>query len=204
MDANVADAVKPTCWIIAGPNGAGKTTFALRYLRAVANCRRFVNADLIAAGLSPLAPELELAQASRLFLKEIEQLVALGEDFAFETTLSGRSYLRTIDQLRARGWKVNLIYLALSDLAVSRMRVAERVSHGGHNVPERDLRRRFPRSLRNLLDEFSVRADETYCFLNDSVPLQLVFAQERQTRSIVNEQLFQLLVKASYDDRDDQ
>ena len=84
------------------------------------------------------------------------------------------------------------------------MRVAERVSHGGHNVPERDLRRRFPRSLRNLLDEFSVRADETYCFLNDSVPLQLVFAQERQTRSIVNEQLFQLLVKASYDDRDDQ
>lgn len=204
MDAKVDGAVKPTCWIIAGPNGAGKTTFALRYLPAFANCRRFVNADLIAAGLSPLAPELELAQASRLFLKEIEQLVALGEDFAFETTLSGRSYLRTIDQLRTRGWKVNLIYLALSSLAVSRMRVAERVSHGGHNVPERDLRRRFPRSLRNLLDEFSVRADETFCFLNDCVPLQLVFAQERQSRTIVNAQLFQLLVKASYDEHEGQ
>lgn len=84
----------PTCWIIAGPNGAGKTTFALAYLQQVAKCSRFVNADLIAAGLSPLAPERELLPAGRLFLHEIENCIAKGEDFAFETTLAGRGYLK--------------------------------------------------------------------------------------------------------------
>jgi predicted ABC-type ATPase len=93
----------PNCWMIAGPNGAGKTTFALRYLRTLGNCKRFINADLIAAGLSPLAPELELLQASRLFLQEIEQAIAARADFAFETTLSGRSYLKLIDRLHADG-----------------------------------------------------------------------------------------------------
>lgn len=77
----------PTCWIIAGPNGAGKTTFALKYLPEVAHCQRFINADLIAAGLAPLAPESQLLAASRLFLKEIEASIARREDFAFETTL---------------------------------------------------------------------------------------------------------------------
>ena len=81
----------PTCWIIAGPNGAGKTTFALRYLPQVAGCRRFINADLIAAGLSPLAPERQLATASRLFLQEVDSAIKAGEDFAFETTLAGRT-----------------------------------------------------------------------------------------------------------------
>jgi predicted ABC-type ATPase len=77
----------PTCWIIAGPNGAGKTTFALEYLPQVAHCSRFVNADLIAAGLSPLAPERELLAASRLFLKEIEASIQMREDFAFKKLL---------------------------------------------------------------------------------------------------------------------
>lgn len=86
----------PTCWIIAGPNGAGKTTFALEYLPQVANCRLFVNADEIAAGLSPLAPETALLAASRLFLKEIENYIRARQNFAFETTLSGRSYLKLI------------------------------------------------------------------------------------------------------------
>jgi predicted ABC-type ATPase len=199
MDAKRESVLEPTCWIIAGPNGAGKTTFALRYLRAFTRCRRFVNADLIAAGLSPLAPELELAQASRLFLREIDQLISLGKDFAFETTLSGRSYLALIDRLHNSGWSVKLIYLALSDIATSRMRVVERVSHGGHDVPERDLRRRFPRSLHNLLNEFSERVDEIFCFLNDSALPRLVFAQKSRARTVVNEQLFQILVKASGD-----
>lgn len=80
----------PTCWIIAGPNGAGKTTFALEYLPQVAQCSRFINADLIAAGLSPLAPERELLAASRLFLGEVDAAIAKRENFAFETTLAGR------------------------------------------------------------------------------------------------------------------
>ena len=89
-----------TCWIMAGPNGAGKTTFALNYLPVVANCSVFINADLIAAGLSPLAPEKQLLTASRLFLTEIEVQIAKRQDFAFETTLSGRGYLELIKRLK--------------------------------------------------------------------------------------------------------
>jgi len=87
----------PTCWILAGPNGAGKTTFALKYLPNV-GCTNFVNADLIAAGLSPLQPERETIAASRILLKEIKAYIAEGESFAFETTLSGRGYLKLINQ----------------------------------------------------------------------------------------------------------
>lgn len=121
----------PTCWIIAGPNGAGKTTFALEYLPVVANCRHFINADLIAAGLSPLAPERQLLAASRLFLHEIEDCILARQDFAFETTLAGRSYLKLLQRLQAQGWRVELIYLALPSAEMSRLRVAERVAHGG-------------------------------------------------------------------------
>ena len=133
----------PTCWIIAGPNGAGKTTFALEHLPQVAACVRFINADLIAAGLSPLAPERELLAASRIFLGEIAQCIGSREDFAFETTLAGRSYLRLVERLRADGWRVELIYLALPSTEMSKQRVAERVAHGGHNIPAADIARAF-------------------------------------------------------------
>ena len=124
----------PTCWIVAGPNGAGKTTFALEYLPTVANCRNFINADLIAAGLSPLAPETGLIAASRLFLKEIDARIQARQDFAFETTLSGRSYLKLIKRLHEEHWWVELIYLALPNVEMSKLRVAERVAHGGHDT----------------------------------------------------------------------
>lgn len=185
----------PTCWIIAGPNGAGKTTFALQYLPTVANCRNFVNADLIAAGLSPLAPETELLAASRLFLQEIENRIRARQDFAFETTLSGRSYLKLIQRLRAEGWRVELIYLALPSVDMSRLRVAERFAHGGHNIPLPDLERRFPRSLRNLLNEFSYAVDRTQCFMNESELPQLVFEQQGETRAILNPELFEQLAQ---------
>ncbi len=139
----------PTCWIIAGPNGAGKTTFALDYLPQVVGCLRFINADLIAAGLSPLAPERQAATAGRLFLREMAAAHKAGESFAFETTLSGRGYLKLIRELRAGGWQVELIYLALPSVEMSRLRVTERVAHGGHAIPDVDIVRRFPRSLHN-------------------------------------------------------
>jgi predicted ABC-type ATPase len=185
----------PTCWIIAGPNGAGKTTFALQYLPTVANCRNFVNADLIAAGLSPLAPETELLAASRLFLQEIENRIRARQDFAFEPTLSGRSYLKLIQRLRADGWRVEIIYLALPSVEMSSLRVAERVAHGGHNIPLPDLERRFPRSLRNLLNEFSDAVDRTQCFMNASESPQLVFEQQGETRAILNPELFEQLTQ---------
>jgi len=183
----------PTCWIIAGPNGAGKTTFALEYLPTVANCRNFVNADLIAAGLSPLSPETELLAASRIFLREIENRIQARQDFAFETTLAGRSYLKLIRRLRSEGWRVELIYLALPSVEMSRLRVAERVTHGGHNIPLEDIKRRFPRSLRNLLNEFSYAVDRTQCFINDSETPQLIFEQQGETREILNSELFEQL-----------
>ncbi len=188
---------KPVCWIIAGPNGAGKTTFALEFLPQIANCHKFVNADLIAAGLSPLSPESELLPASRLFLKEIQTNIVLRKDFAFETTLSGRGYLRLIKRLKKEGWQVELLYLALPSVELSKMRVLERVEHGGHNIPVKDIERRFPRSLSNLLTLYSHEVDSTRCFLNkDKIP-ELIFEQQGSKRMIKNESLFQLIVGSS-------
>ncbi len=100
----------PTCWIIAGPNGAGKTTFALNYLPQVAQCENFVNADLIAAGLAPLAPEGRKMSAGKVFLKEISLNIHAKRDFGFETTLAGLTYRGLINRLRDDGWRVELIY----------------------------------------------------------------------------------------------
>ncbi|NBD39095.1 MAG: hypothetical protein GVY10_11050, partial [Verrucomicrobia bacterium] len=183
----------PTCWIIAGPNGAGKTTFALEYLPEVAGCTHFINADLIAAGLSPLAPERELMAASRLFLHEIEERISVREDFAFETTLAGRSYLRLVERLCADGWRVLLIYLALPSVEMSRLRVAERVAHGGHNIPVADIERRFSRSLCHLLNDFSHRVDSCTCFMNDGESPVLVFEQQGSARDIVHDDYYKLL-----------
>ncbi|MCX7091968.1 MAG: zeta toxin family protein [Methylobacter sp.] len=183
----------PTCWIIAGPNGAGKTTFALEFLPTVAGCRRFINADLIAAGLSPLAPEQHLLAASRLFLRELEDCIAAHQDFAFETTLAGRSYLKLVDRLQATGWRVELIYLALPSAEMSRLRVAERVSHGGHNILESDLIRRFPRSLHNLLNVFGPKVDQVRCFMNSGERPELVFQQAGSVRTVLHLDFFRLL-----------
>ncbi|RKT42731.1 hypothetical protein [Thiocapsa rosea] len=185
----------PICWIIAGPNGAGKTTFALEYLPRVAGCSHFINADLIAAGLAPLAPERELLAASRLFLREMEARVAARENFAFETTLAGRTYLRLIERLRRDDWCVELIYLALPSAEMSKLRVAERVSHGGHAIPLPDIERRFPRSLRHLLDDFSHRVDRCTCFMNDGESPVLVFEQRGENRDILHEAYYQLLIE---------
>ena len=185
----------PTCWIIAGPNGAGKTTFAMKYLPKVAKCNNFVNADLIAAGLSPLAPERELIAASRIFLSEIESHISNSVSFAFETTLSGRSYLRLIHRLQADGWRVELIYLALPNVEMSKLRVAERVAHGGHHIPVSAIERRFPRSLHNLLSLFSHAVDHCICFMNDGEDPVLLFEQSGKTRHIAHHQYYQQFMK---------
>jgi predicted ABC-type ATPase len=187
----------PVCWIIAGPNGAGKTTFALEYLPTVAHCNNFINADLIAAGLSPLAPETQLIAASRIFLNEIETRIKKQQDFAFETTLSGRSYLKLMKRLQKQGWQVELIYLALPSMEMSKLRVAERVAHGGHNIPLKDIIRRFPRSLQNVLGDFSYQADRTHCFMNSSDTPELVFEQKKDNRTIIHEPYYQRLLKES-------
>ncbi len=186
---------KPTCTIIAGPNGAGKTTFALRYLPEIAQCRNFVNADMIAAGLSPLSPEREWINASRLFLKEINRYIQKRENFAFETTLSGKTYLKMIRQLLADGWIVKLYYLWLPDVETSISRVAERVAHGGHHIPEESIRRRYPRSVENLLNHYAPLCSETICVQNTSSNPKPIFSQNQQGRIVRNKFLYQMLCK---------
>jgi predicted ABC-type ATPase len=129
--------------IIAGPNGAGKTTFARAFLPQEAQCPHFINADLIAAGLSPFIPEAAALKAGRLMLQEISAYTARGESFAFETTLSGRGYLRHIREWQRIGYHVILFFLGLPTPEVAIARVAERVRQGGHNIPEAVIRRRF-------------------------------------------------------------
>ena len=177
------------------PQRAGKTTFALEYLPQVAQCSRFVNADLIAAGLSPLAPERELLAASRLFLGEIEACITQREDFAFETTLAGRSYLKLVRRLQTAGWRVELIYLALPNMEMSKLRVAERVAHGGHSIPVADIERRFARSLGNLLYSFSTQVDACRCFMNSDASPELVFEQQGEVRNVVHMPYYQHLLK---------
>ena len=184
---------RPTCWIIAGPNGAGKTTFAMEFLPR-AGCMHFINADLIAAGLAPLAPERELLAASRLVLQELETRIASRDSFAFETTLAGRTYLRLVERLRQQGWRVELIYLALPSAEMSALRVAERVAHGGHNISQSDILRRFSRSLRHLLADFSHRVDRCTCFMNHAAHPVLVFEQNGSTRTIHDSSWYQLLL----------
>lgn len=189
------DSLAPVCWIIAGPNGAGKTTFALHHLPQVAGCRNFVNADLIAAGLSPLAPETQKVAAGRIFLQEIQRHEQSRENFGFETTLAGRGYLRLIRRLQHAGWRIELIFLALSSPEMARFRVAERVAHGGHDIPETDIERRFYRGLSNLFQHYLLAANRTLCFLNDEETPNLVFTQEGNNRKIIRPEIFQTFLE---------
>lgn len=145
--------------VIAGPNGAGKTTFARSFLPEEAACPKFINADLIAAGLSPFAPEAAAIKAGRLMLEEIQFCVNRGDSFAFETTLSGIGYLEHIQRWRAQGYHVTLIFLALPDAEVAIARVAERVRQGGHDIPEDVIRRRFDAGLRNFERSYKSAVD---------------------------------------------
>lgn len=142
--------------IIAGPNGAGKTTFARSFLPEEAQCPRFINADLIAAGLSPFDPDAAAIKAGRLMLEEIGYCERRGESFAFETTLSGLSYLRHIRRWRARGYHVALFFLSLPTVETAIARVAERVRQGGHNIPEDVIRRRFATGLHNFEQHYKI------------------------------------------------
>jgi predicted ABC-type ATPase len=153
--------------IIAGPNGAGKTTFARNFLPAEAQTLRFINADLIAAGLAPFNPESASFKAGRLMLEEIDECVDAGHSFAFETTLSGLAYLKKIAIWQKLGYEVKLWFLSLpnEDIAVSR--VARRVMQGGHHIPEDVIRRRFKAGLENFHERYS-KAVNSWAFYDSS------------------------------------
>jgi predicted ABC-type ATPase len=152
--------------IIAGPNGAGKTTFAGEFLPFDAGCPVFINADLIAAGLSPFNPEAAAFRAGRLMLAEIDRNAAAGRSFAFETTLSGHSYASRIPRWRASGFAVKLVFLSLGSPDDAIDRVAIRVRQGGHDVPSDVIRRRFASGMRNFIEIYRHRVDYWQLFDN--------------------------------------
>jgi predicted ABC-type ATPase len=169
--------LSPNVYIIAGPNGAGKTTFAREFLPKYADCPNFVNADLIAQGLSPFSPESVAFRAGRLMLEEIETLSGHGADFGFETTLSGRSHQGVIQGFRQRGYKVHFFYLSLATVELALSRVGGRVMQGGHNIPEAVVRRRFERSIRNFLVYYRSLADG-WIFYDNSAAVPAIIASE--------------------------
>ncbi|HMQ97736.1 MAG TPA: zeta toxin family protein [Ignavibacteria bacterium] len=158
----------PTIYVIAGCNGAGKSTAANVILPQFLNCKEFVNADSIAAGLSPFQPETVSFQAGRIMLSRIKELISEGSTFAFETTLTTKSYLNIIKEAKAKRYKIVLLYFWLNSVELALARIADRVKKGGHNIPKDVVIRRYERSLHNLLNMFMPICDKWYIEDNSS------------------------------------
>jgi predicted ABC-type ATPase len=141
---------RPTLWLIAGANGVGKTTYARARIEAVSGTRSFVNLDLIALGLSPFGPEDEQIRAARVAIEMARDLIAKRQSFTIETTLSGLTHQRLVALAKANGMAVKLLYFFVDTPEQCIERVVRRVSEGGHDVPETDIRRRYARSLNNF------------------------------------------------------
>jgi predicted ABC-type ATPase len=162
------------CVIIAGPNGAGKTTFAREFLPKETEIVHFVNADLIAAGLSALKPETAAVTAGRVFLAELVRLAADGESFAFETTFSGRSYSARIVKWKSAGYRIEIAYLKIDSPEIGLKRIAARVKQGGHDVSRDDVLRRFDRSWTNFMGLYRPLADAWAVYDNSGPEARLL------------------------------
>ena len=190
---------KPTCFVIAGPNGAGKTTFALRYLPQIAGCRNFVNADLIAHALSPFDSLSAQYEAGRLFLREVHANIDRRVDFAFETTLAGRSHIGLLKKLKQDGWQVVLFFLWIPDAAFSKKRVHERAEHGGHDIPDNTICRRYPRTMNNLMRIYLPLCDKTICYDNSGLKPIPVFEQYGRNQRVFVQDVYERILRQSHD-----
>jgi predicted ABC-type ATPase len=175
-------ASKSTIYLIAGCNGAGKTTFAKEFLPSV-GVIRFLNADEIARGLSPLKPEAVAFKAGRLLLNELRGLIDRHETFALESTLSGRTYVNIFEDAKQRGYKIELHFVWIPDVREAIRRVRQRVVEGGHHVPAEDIRRRFARSIQHLLNDYASLTNKWFLWDNSTPPAKLL--AESATHSIV-------------------
>ena len=184
---------RPNVYVIAGPNGSGKTTFAKEYLPKFAKCLEFLNADLIAAGLSPFAPERENVRAGRILLTRIRELTQAGIDFGFETTLAGRNHAKQLSRMKSLGYRIVLIFLWLPDANLAVNRVASRVLQGGHNIPEVDIRRRFDSGLRNFFDLYQALADDWLLFDASQITPQLIALELTGTIELVDIELYKII-----------
>ena len=185
----------PNVYIIAGPNGAGKTTFAEQFLPLYVKCKIFVNADHIAAGLAKFAPETVSIKAGRILLKELRNLANHGSDFSFETTLSGRTYISFLKVLKSRGYQIHIFFLWISHVNLALARIKERVERGGHNIPVKDVRRRFTKSLDNFLKDYKPLANSWSILDNSVIPPKLIAKGQLDEVEIIDENLYEQIVQ---------
>ncbi len=181
----------PRVYIIAGPNGAGKTTFAEQFLPQHAQCVHFVNADLIAQGLSPFSPQVVAIKAGKLLLSQLKDLARRREDFAFETTLSGKTHHAFLKNLKKAGYTLHLFFLWVPNPDFALARIRDRVVRGGHDVLEQDVRRRFKRSLENFFGLYMPLLDSWFLFDNSTGRPSLVAASEHGKLAVERKELFE-------------
>ena len=181
-------------YIISGCNGAGKTTASYTVLPEILECREFVNADEIARGLSPFNAESVAIEAGKLMLLRIEELLKEDVTFAIETTLATRSYVNLVKRAQRQGYRVNLLYFWLSSPELAMKRVAERVSKGGHDIPEEIIRRRYTAGINNLFKLFMPAVDYWAIFDNSQADrLKIASGRLDKPADIKNRELYETI-----------
>lgn len=179
-------------YIIAGCNGAGKTTASFRILPELLNCKEFVNADEIARGISPFQPEKVALEAGRIMLGRIHELIEKEEDFAFETTLSTRSYLGFIEKAKTQGYFVTLVFFWLNSPNLAITRVRSRVRDGGHDIPIEVIKRRYFRGIQNLFNLYFEKVDYLL-ILDNSNPHPELVAEKEINLEIIDVHKFEII-----------
>lgn len=178
-------------YIIAGCNGAGKTTASYTILPEILDCKEFVNADEIAKGLSPFQPEKASFEAGRIMLNRIDELFQKEVDFAFETTLSAKSYISIVKKAQSQGYFVTLIFFWLNSPELAKQRVKVRVNEGGHNIPEDVIERRYIRGIKNLFEIYLGNCDNVMLFDNSNkLPVLIAEKEIYEEIQIIDENLF--------------
>jgi predicted ABC-type ATPase len=180
----------PVCYIIAGPNGAGKTTFARKFLPEYVKCLDFINADLIAGGISPFVPEKAAIQAGRIMIEQIQHLAESRRDFGFETTLSGKSYANLLHKLKGKGYRIHLFFLWLPNADLAIERIADRVRKGGHTIPEGVVRRRFHKGLNNFIKIYRPLLDSWFIIDNSRETSQMIAFERDGVRKVIAPEIF--------------
>jgi predicted ABC-type ATPase len=183
------EATTPTLFLIGGPNGAGKTTFAKEYLPNEAQCLRFLNSDEIAKGLSPFDSAAGQIQAARILLANLRNHIERRENFALESTLSGKTYVKYLERAKEVGFSIELHFLWLPSVEESKERVKQRVLEGGHAVPEKDLYRRFPRVNEHFIEDYLPLADDWCVWDASKLPLEII----AESASLTKEELREML-----------